>query len=153
MITVGKRSSGQFSIYTVLYVGLVGLLVFGSQTASIRSNPEQSRWIYLCIGTFTVIYLIYVSSYFSIPKALIKMDEKNLYLHHRSHQDIIPLIDIIGVNARKTRSRNMTYTFGKLFIETTSKTYFVSSLANCEAVSSDISKRLFDARSSNQTSI
>lgn len=96
--------------------------------------------LYIDIGytilfiAFAVLMLILVIVEARKPKNLIQYDDNFLYLNYRDKSVEINLDVIVHATPKRTRARNVTYTFGKVIIYTKNGLYKIGTVSECEEV-------------------
>ena len=65
---------------------------------------------------------------------MIQCDDNYLYFNYRNRTEKIELKSILQATPRRTRARNITYSFGKVVLHTKTGNYEIGKVSNCEEV-------------------
>jgi len=110
------------------------LLTFISiRTNAIEENTTKSIMVYVTGGLSVMSFFLTIRELVK-PHVMIESDKMNLYLNYRHHTEEIPLHEIVQAQAKRVRSRAITYSYGKITIHTTRDTHRIGNIAKCEDV-------------------
>ena len=137
---VGKKSTGEFVLYLILFIIFtpltIILFVFGYDEIK---EPGIIFYMLPIILLVIFFYLIFIKK---LPKDLIFIDEERLYVFQSGHYEEVLLKDIIIVTPRRANARSFSYTFGSIIIQHKDSNISVGHVADCENVCLTIMKRV-----------
>jgi len=131
--TIGEKSVGDIFTHVLLFIVLGGLTIIYMRTNRIAESTYESIMVYVT-GALSVILFFLAINEIMKPRVMIESDKMYLYLNYRHHTEEIPLYDIVQAQAKRVRSRAITYSFGKITIHTTKDSHRIGNVSNCEDV-------------------
>ncbi len=132
MTVIAYRKSGLAALYMFTLVLSIILIVIGLTKDK----------LFILAGVLTGAISLYVLiGYFRTPKEAIRLaDEMTLELPHGNR---VKLSDVYDVSYKRASARGIQYKWGDVILSTKYGTFKVKYVAECEAVSKDITMRTF----------
>ena len=155
MKTIGYRKEGLAILYIFILILGIGLFIGGciyfcTCLVDISNNVQGiigSVIFGFVLGpVFTIMSIYEVGTYYSTNEHAICANEEQMSVNG----DKFLIKDIVDVSYKQARSRYTTYKYGNITIRTKSKTYYVRNIADCEVVSKEITKLMYEKKNLNE---
>lgn len=130
MKVIGRRSNG---------VGILFMLMLLLSMIMIFIGIYENYFLFMGFVLF-VVSLYIVIDYHKTPKAPIMTNDKDVVLHQGI---IIRPNELVDVSYKRASARGFQYRFGTVIIQTTAATYKFRYLKDCEKVSKELSKLMY----------
>ncbi|RJX24535.1 MAG: hypothetical protein C4537_06380 [Acholeplasma sp.] len=130
---LGVKSSGNIGndVFALIILGLLGgVLLYLKGDYS----DETQRLLVIFVPIFILYLIIDIIIQSKKPSSMITYDGNNLYLHYTKRTETIPLDQITSAIPRRTHSRMMNYSFGKIIIYTLNGEFRIGVISNVESV-------------------
>ncbi len=145
--TIGYRKDGIGIAY--IFVLILAIVMFGAGCFFPVALKEFDYSIImfflggLLAGIYSVVQLI---EYYSTKPDVITTNGEKMMVN----SNVFKISDIVDVSYRKARYRYGEYNHGNITITTKDASYVAQFVANCESVSKEITKLMYEKKNSNE---
>lgn len=147
MKTIGYRKSGIGIAYIFALIFGVGLIIVGCFIAIASKDMANESVVFLLGGILVVFYAIIQLIEFHYTKQnVISTDGEKMKINDNEFF----IKDIVDVSYRKESYRGGQYNHGDITVKTKDSCYIAQFVADCEAVSKEITKLMYEKKNSNE---
>ena len=143
--TIGHKRSGIGIAYIFMLVLAVGMFVAGCLFVAASKEFDYSCIMFFLGGLLAGIYsVVQLIEFYSTKPDVISTNGEKM----KVNDNVFNINDIVDVSYRKARYRGGEYNHGNITITTKDSSYVAQFVSNCESVSKEITKLMYEKKNS-----